>query len=84
MPENFIVTIYEKVSNAELDLEIPALLPFGEFKDKLLEILRALEPRAFAGWRNIGLVHNGVELLYEESLASVCAYDGSVLLVVRK
>lgn len=84
MPETFIVTITEKSSGIEIDLEIPSQLDFALFKGKLLEILRGFEPHTFLSWRNIGLLHNKNELLENDSLSDISAFDGSVLEVIRR
>ena len=82
MPERFIVTIV--CGSFETDLEIPARLPFGEWRQKLLEILKLTDARQFIGWQGLALSFNGRALLESDSLAQVGAFDGSVLNASRE
>jgi uncharacterized ubiquitin-like protein YukD len=80
MPEYFIVTVMT-AGGFEADLEIPALIPFGEFKAKLLEILKILEHREFNGWSDYNIQYKNRALAADETLASIGAFDGSRLVV---
>jgi len=82
MPERFIVTI--ACGAFETDLEIPAQRSFGEWRQKLLEILKLTDARQFMGWQGLTLSCNGRALLENDSLASVGAFDGSTLNAARE
>jgi len=79
MPERFIITV--ACGAFETDLEIPARLPFGEWRQKLLEIIKLADARQFMSWQGLALSFNGRALLESDSLASVGAFDGSTLTV---
>ncbi|MDR2355901.1 MAG: EsaB/YukD family protein [Clostridiales Family XIII bacterium] len=81
MPEYFIVTISD--GRFEIDLEIPSRLPFTAFKEKLLEILKNAGGHEFLNYRDYRLVFGNHSLRGGDTLASVGAFDGS-LLSVRK
>lgn len=83
MPEAFIVTIVEPVSRFEIDLEIPAQLPFSAFRAKLLEILKSLDPQRFSNWRTYRMLFERRVLSEADTLAKVGAFDGSRLIVER-
>ena len=83
MPETFIVTINDSEGYFETDLEIPSQLTFSDFKTKLLEILKIMDSRAFAGFRDYKLLYKNRALFAGDTLASIGAFDGSRLVVQR-
>ncbi|MDR1299497.1 MAG: EsaB/YukD family protein [Oscillospiraceae bacterium] len=82
MPEYFIVTVSD--GGFETDLEIPSGLPFSEFKGKLLEIMKILGAAGARSWGDHRLTFNGRPLRDSDTLASVGAFDGSLLIIARR
>jgi len=83
MPECFIVTIADLSGTFEVDLEIPATMPFSDFKSKLLEILKIMGSREFLGWRDYALQYKNRVFRPDETLALAGAFDGSHLFVAK-
>lgn len=83
MPEAFIVTVADSSGRFAADLEIPSRLPFGDFKSKLLEILKILDNYYFYSWRDYRLRFNGKPLAADDTLAIVGAFSGSRLIVEK-
>ncbi|MDR1965814.1 MAG: EsaB/YukD family protein [Synergistaceae bacterium] len=83
MPEYFIVTVMTASGSFEADLEIPALIPFGEFKAKLLEILKILARSEFGGWSDCIVQYKNRALATGETLAGAGAFDGSRIVVIN-
>ena len=85
MFDSVIVTVRAKDAPFSVDLDIPAQEPLGELKTKLLEILRMLNERIFAGWPDINLVDaRGDRLLMpEQTLEEAGIWDGAVLYVIK-
>jgi uncharacterized ubiquitin-like protein YukD len=77
MPEYFIVTVTD--GSFEVDLEIPSRLPFSEFKDKLLDILRIMGCRSIQDRSEYRLMFKNRALGGGDTLAIVGAFDGSLL-----
>jgi uncharacterized ubiquitin-like protein YukD len=83
MPENFIVTVESASGGFEIDLEIPSMIPFSAFREKLLEILKVLDSYEFGSWNDYRLSYKNRALSADETLASAGAFDGSRLAVTR-
>ena len=77
IPDSFIVTVTNELWNFEADLEIPALVPFAEFKDKLLGILKIMDGDKFRNWRDYCLRYKNHTLSGGDTLARIGAFDGS-------
>lgn len=83
LPETFIVTLANGLGTFEMDLELPAQLPFGKMKDKLLDILKFLDAGKFGGWQGCHVQYGNRLLADGENLADVGAFDGSRLTVLK-
>jgi hypothetical protein len=84
MPDTSIVTIANVSGSFEVDLEIPVNLPFADFKEQLLGILKILDAHGYQGEEDCCLLFKNNLLAEKETLASVGAFDGSRLVVTEK
>ncbi|MDR2180686.1 MAG: EsaB/YukD family protein [Synergistaceae bacterium] len=84
MPDTSIVTIVGASASFEVDLEIPANLPFADFKEQLLGILKILDVHGYLDDEDYCLLYKNNVLAENETLASVGAFDGSRLVVTKK
>jgi hypothetical protein len=66
-----------------VDLEIPSELPFAEFKEQLLGILKFLGESEVRSGRDDRLLYKNRALAENETLARVGAFDGSRLVVAE-
>ena len=82
-PEMFILTLIFGTENYETDMELPAELPVGELRRKLLEVLKNLYEGEFAGWKSCVLEHDYHILDDKDTLMSAGVYDGSRLYVIE-
>ncbi|MDR1048207.1 MAG: EsaB/YukD family protein [Synergistaceae bacterium] len=83
LPEAFIVTITNVAGSFAVDLEIPSELPFAEFKEKLLGILKILGESELRSGHDYRLFYKNRVLAGDETLARVGAFDGSRLVVAE-
>lgn len=81
MPDTFIVTLTDSKGHFETDLEIPSGLAFASFKAKLLEILKIMDGQVFGGWKDYRLRFKNKYFGSSDTLAGICAFDGSRLII---
>lgn len=81
IPETFIVTITTQDGAFSIDMSLPSWIPASELSPQTLAILKLLDER-FGSWLNCSLYHKGHQISGDQTLASVGAYDGSVIAVV--
>lgn len=77
-PENVIVTVCQKKMSLEADVRLPA---DGYFENWLPELTKVLNQyyRIYLEPRKLRVIYNDVELKLNDTLASLGAWDGSVL-----
>ncbi len=63
------------------DMELPVKMPVGELKEKLLEILKEAEPKAFQGKSQIDLIFEEYLLSDEKTLEESYVWDGCIISV---
>jgi len=80
---NVIVTL-ELSGLQPLDIEAPAFMPADELAGKLLESLKVMLPDMFLGASGLRLFFDGKEMPGGSTLASVGAWDGTVIKAVRR
>ena len=79
-PENVIVTIRSRSLNLEEDVRLPADSVFENWLPELIWILNQYRKTNFDP-RTLTVSYNGRKLQANDTLASLGAWDGSVLLL---
>ena len=79
--EEVIVTVNISDPASSYDMEIPSFLSIGELKKKLLETLRLMDARKYAGFNNIELFFHGRRLDDGATPAQYGIWDGSIVTV---
>jgi hypothetical protein len=83
MHDAYIVTVMDETGAFETDLEIPSRIPLGNWKDKVMAILKMLDGNVFHGWGGCVVIFKGRPLSDDETLAQAGAFEGSRLVVAR-
>lgn len=79
--ETAIVTVRDRSGQFECDMELPAGLPVAALAEKLLEALRAIDPRTFSAFVGLSLTCNGELLDRGKTLNELEIWDGNVIVV---
>ena len=77
-PENIIVTVRMRIPNLEADVRLPADGAFENWLPELIWILNQYRKTNFDP-RTLTVSYNGRKLQANDTLASLGAWDGSVL-----
>jgi len=77
-PENVIVTVRLKSRDLEADVRLPADSVFENWLPELTWVLNEFR-RTYLDSRSLAVSYNGRELQSNDTLASLGAWDGSVL-----
>ncbi|MDR0647898.1 MAG: EsaB/YukD family protein [Synergistaceae bacterium] len=83
MHDAYIVTVTDETGAFETDLEIPSRIPLGNWKDKVMAILKVLDGNLFQGWGGCAMAFEGRPLRDDETLAQAGVFEGSRLVVTR-
>ena len=84
MFDAYIVTVANETGTFEADLEIPSQIQSGQWKDKILAILRMLDGNQFHGWSGCAVIFKGRPLSDNETMAQIGAFEGSRLTIARR
>jgi len=77
-PENVIVTVRMKIQNLEADVRLPADSVFENWLPELTSVLNK-HRRTYLDPHTLTVSYNGRKLQSNDTLASLGAWDGSVL-----
>lgn len=80
IPETFVVTVATQDGTISIDMSLPSWIPADELGPQILAILKILDERCGA-WLGCLLYYRGHQIRGSQTLATVGAYDGSVIAV---
>lgn len=81
IPETFVVTVAAQDGTISIDMSLPSWIPSDELSPLILSILKMLDERCGA-WSFCSLYHRGHQMRGSQTLASIGAYDGSVIVAI--
>lgn len=73
------IVLLELPGGKQIDVDMPLLLSVEKIKEKLLDMLKSVEPGLFLAVTEIDLVFMGKKLENEDTLASRGIWEGSLL-----
>lgn len=78
MPDFVIVTIHVEIGDFTVDMELPAQIPYGDFKDELVATVSKLFKRDYQSGK---LFFGAQKICPDMTLAQAGAWDGSILIL---
>ena len=81
IPERVLVSLQDRESGFQSDAELPSHMPASKLSVGLLRLLQSHEPGRYSGCTKLDIWIGDRKLSNDQTLASVGAWDGTVLAI---
>lgn len=82
-PEAVIITIEYPAEKISVDMELPAVVPVGRMKLKILDIMKSMYPGIFSDWNDCIFINGNNFLSDRVTLNNAGIYDGSSIYISK-